>query len=210
MNRSNRLAMSVFIALWCAVYPFAFASDLAADARVMLAKEDTAYLAETAATFFYQHFGDDRLTELLRAVWNRDQTKYPDLAWRSLSDDEVRLRFAGLWAQWIRETQKDKSEISKIREYVLPFRKHSNPRFRLAAVAFTVGDTDKDVEGLIHIVLTDDRLIASTAVYSIIDIQGKRAKETLLKIKDQVNSSHVRKVIEDALKKLNEGAIPLK
>lgn len=175
-------------------------SDVTAEAKAMLSKNDPTYLIDKAAPFFYSHFGDERLTGLLDAVWEEDKKKYPDLAWKSLSDEEVRLKFATLWAQWIRESQKDKQKITEIRKFVLPYLKHPNPRLRLAAVTFTVGATDADVEKLVEIALQDERLVASAAVYSIIDIQGKRAQGTLSKIRGRVKDSSVRDTIDHAIK----------
>lgn len=175
-------------------------SDLLKKAESMLSKEDTVYLTDTAIPFIYNHFGDARLTELLRAVWNVDKKRLPDLAWKSLTDDEVKLKFANLWAQWIRETQKDKGEIQAIRTFVLPFRQNQSANLRMAAVAFTVGGNDKDVEALSDIVLNDQRPIAATAVYSIVEIQGKRAVKTLSDLQTKVRDPSLKEVIARAIK----------
>lgn len=175
-------------------------TDVLAQAKSMLSKENPTYLIDTAVPFFFSHFGDERLADLLNSVWEKDKKKYPDLAWQSLNDEEVRLKFANLWAQWIRETQRDKSKISEIRKFVLPYLKHSNPRFRLAAVTFTVGATDSDVEQLVKIIQNDERVIAAAAIYSVVDIQGSRAKKTLTKIYDGLSDTWLKETISRAIK----------
>lgn len=201
MLEKRSVPIAIFLVSLVGICPLSIAgSDITTEAGAMLSKNDPKYLIENAAPFFYSHFGDERLTGLLNAVWEQDKKKYPDLAWKSLAEEEVRLKFATLWAQWIRETQKDKQKISEIRKFVLPYFKHSNPRLRLAAVTFTVGATDADVEKLVEVVLHDERLVASAAVYSIVDIQGKQARETLSMIRGRVKDSSVRDMIDRAIK----------
>ena len=191
--------VAVLISLLWACSPSTASADLVDDAKAKLAKDDPQYQINETTKFFYNHFGDARLSGLLRAVWDQDKKKYPDLAWRSLADEEVRLKFASLWAQWVRENQPDKREIDQIRKFVLPYRDHPDRRLRMQAVSFTVGATEKDVEKLREIVLRDERLVAALAVYSIVSIQGKRARETLSSIRDQVKDPSLQITIDEAI-----------
>lgn len=175
------------------------ARDVRKQVESMLSKDDTTHLVDSAIPLIYRHFGDQRLTELLRAVWNADMDRYPGLAWSSLADEEVRLKFATLWAQWVRETQIDKREIRAIRDFVLPYRKHESAKLRLAAVQFTVGGTKTDIETLSMIALTDERAVAEAAVFAIVSVQGRQAKETLLQLQSNAQAPWLKRAIAQAM-----------
>jgi len=56
------------------------------------------------------------------------------------------------------------------------------------------------VEALSKIALSDERSIASTAIYSIAGIQGKHAKKTLSKLETQAKDPWLKDVIAQAIK----------
>jgi hypothetical protein len=168
-----------------------------AKARAELASRDLGRLLNNAIPNLYEHLGDPRLTNLVKAIWELDRREYPELSWGMFSDPEFRIGFAQLWVRWIRETTNDKIQIGAVRSYVLPFLTDGNPQLRAGAVAF-VGSlgSDSDIAMLKQIVLTDERLVASSAVFAIGSIPGGEAKRALDDLYNKVSDPWVRGRIE--------------
>lgn len=199
MNRLTLKFFPLFLLLTALGESFAGAqSVIEKQAEAMFSGPDSSFIIQKAIPFAYSHFGDDRLTELIKSIWNLDQKKYPNLAWESLKDDEVRLRIASLWAQWIRETQKDKTQLEPIRNFVRPYLKHSNPEIRMTAAAFPVYD-NADVQKLKEIILHDERVIAGVATFTIVNIQGSCAQDTLSQLLKLVKDTWLKDVITRAI-----------
>ncbi len=177
--------------------PFGQDADPLPKARIELASRDLGDLLNNTIPHLYEHLGDSRLTNLVKAVWELDKRQYPELSWGMLSNPEFRINFGQLWARWIKETTQDKKQIMAVRSYVLPYLKDESPQLRAAAVS-CIGSlgSASDVSTLKQIALTDEKLVASSAVFAIGSIPGKEAKQALSDLYEKVSDPWVKSRIE--------------
>src|SRR5262245_8195851 len=109
-------------------------ADPVTEVRKALATDDVYVLRNQVVPKIYRYYGDERVTGLLRAVWQLDEKAYPELAWRALRDPGVRINFGQLWGQWVRGRPGADKEIAEIRAYVQPFLKSDVPAYRADAM----------------------------------------------------------------------------
>ncbi len=88
----------------------------------MLSSQDVGQIVNTALPFVYANLRDDRLTPLLRGVWQEDKKTYPSLSWDLLTKPEVKLPFGRLWCQWLKYRGETGSEYTQIRTFALDVR----------------------------------------------------------------------------------------
>lgn len=163
-----------------------------------LSSSDQSTLKDEGIFYLYQHFADEDLESLVKALWDLDKNKYPELNWQSIESDSVRLRVAFLRAQWSRETEKNEALIEEIKDYVTPFRKHANNDLRAHAVTFSVGLTKADADELQSIALNDkDETVATLAVLSLTNVEDIDVKRTLTDLHKRSESAWVKKKIEE-------------
>jgi hypothetical protein len=151
----------------------------------------------------YNNFGESDLEPLVKAVWERDRSKYPNLAWSVLEDTEVRVAFGQIWGQWLREIHRDTESVSRIRNEVRPLLAHPELRVRLAVVSFlgSLGE-QADIDKLRPLALADEYIVAASSVAAIASIGGKKARKTLEIIKRQASDPRVQQSAADAMKRV--------
>ena len=196
----NRRLFAFAVALYgCGGWVLAQApGDLAAKAKAALSTKDPGELLTQSLFLFYRNFGDPRLNDLGRAVWELDRKKYPDLSWNLLDEPEFRINFAQLWAQWTRRVYGDEMEVQKIRSYVEPFLSSSNPDRQAAAVNFfgAIGG-ESDIQALQQIALEERVGVAMNAILAIHKIGGRRADAALRTLAEQLQAPNLKKAARE-------------
>ena len=172
----------------------------------MLSSQDAGEIVNRALPLFYANLRDDRLTPLLRGVWQADRQSYPSLSWDLLTKPEVKLPFGRLWCQWLRYRGETGSEYVQVRTFALPYISDRSEILRAAAISL-IGScgTMEDLDFLKNAVLHDiDQNVAAAAVFAIYSLLGDKAKPILLELKPATANSFVAGRIDAVLRMIND------
>ncbi len=160
-----------------------------------------------AILWLYEQFGDPNLTPLLVAIWNEDVSRYPGLPWDKLRAAQFRLEFAGLLAQWLRETKSHVEMMPSIKAYVISYRDSKMLPLRAAAINFTADSDSCDVDALVKIA-HEGNVYSAMAIHSLATILGTGAESLLLNLRANAGSTEIRSVIDRELSSLGSHPYP--
>jgi len=182
-------------------------SDIYKEAIAQL-NQTTKDNAANTIVWFVRRVDQKSLTPLLDAIWRLDKKKIPELPWEEFKEAEVRLRFANLYAIWLRvngmagrgvqEINGDQ-RIEEIRDFVTKYRSSSDRNLRAHAITFTASSDSCDLKELVSIALEDDSILSTLAVDSIVKMRGRNARTILLNVQKKVKNEDVRGLIRRLL-----------
>jgi HEAT repeat protein len=201
---SGTLAV-VVVAAWPRLL-IAVSAPIVDDIVGMLSSQDAGEIVNRALPLFYANLRDDRLTPLLRSVWQADRKSYPSLSWDLLTEPEVKLPIGRLWCQWLRYRGETGSDYVQVRTFALPYLSDRSEILRAAAISL-IGScgTIEDLEFLKNEVLHDsDQNVAAAAVFAIYSLLGDKAKPILLELKPATANSFVAGRIDAVLRMIND------
>lgn len=154
----------------------------------------------STVVWFVRRMDQKSLTPLLDAVWRMDRKELPELPWKQFEETEVRVRFANLYAIWVRVNDRagrgleeidSGQRIEAIRAYVTKYRLASDRDLRAHAITFSASSDTCDLKELISIALEDDPTLSMLAINTIVKIRGSKARSVLLSIKKKIKNEYL-------------------
>lgn len=160
----------------------------AEELRKILQQRDASSLSESLNKVKKLSASRDGL-RLLEQVWSGDQSQYPNLAWATIADPQVRLNLAGILVQAAKDGE-IKSEPAGAHEFVRDVVNTGSPKLvNQALITLSAFDRDDDVTAIEQVALRRDPQTFRSAIIALSATCAPAAEAALVRIEQGASGS---------------------